>query len=117
MSLTIALAAVIAIAAIAGWLGFARASRLRGTTRLHSLPVYHAAYAAMWAALPALLFLAIWSPVQSRFVDQTVLASPEGRVLPAFDMQRESIMSEAREMASGKLDAGFNPESPSLVPR
>ncbi|MEO6582518.1 MAG: phosphate ABC transporter permease family protein, partial [Sphingomicrobium sp.] len=117
MSLTIALAAVLAIAAMAGWLGFARASRLRGTTRLHSLPVYHAAYAAMWAALPALLLLAVWSPVQSRFVDQAVMASPEGRVLPAFEMQRESILSEAREIASGERDAGFNPESASLVPR
>ncbi|WP_309660709.1 phosphate ABC transporter permease subunit PstC [Sphingomonas sp.] len=117
MSLTIALAAVLAIAAIAGWLGFSRAGRLRGTTRLHSLPIYHAAYAAMWAALPALLFLAVWSPVQSHFVDQAVLASPEGRTLPAFDMQRESIMSEAREIAGGERDSGFNPESPALVPR
>ena len=115
MSLTIALAAVLAIAAIAGWLGFSRASRLRGTSRLHSLPVYHAAYAALWAALPALLFLAVWSPVQSRFVDQAVLASPEGRALPAFEMQRELILSEAREIAQRRarrrvqsriLDAG-----------
>ncbi|MEO5611961.1 MAG: phosphate ABC transporter permease subunit PstC [Sphingomicrobium sp.] len=117
MSLTIALAAVLAVAAIAGWLGFSRASRLRGTTRLHSLPVYHAAYAAMWAALPALLLLAIWSPVQSRLVEQAVLASPEGRVLPAFDMQRESILSEAKGMASGDIESGFNPESSTLVPR
>ena len=117
MSLTIALAAVLAVAAIAGWLGFLRASRLRGSTRLHSLPVYHGAYAALWAALPALLFLAVWSPVQSRFVDQTVLAGPEGRALPAFEMQRESIMSEAREIASGKLETGFNPESAPLAPR
>jgi phosphate transport system permease protein len=117
MSLTIALAAVLAIAAVAGWLGFSRASRLRGNNRLHSLPVYHGAYAVLWAALPALLFLAVWSPVQSRFVDQAVLASPEGRALPAFEMQRESIMSEARVIASGQRDAGFNPESPTLVPR
>jgi phosphate transport system permease protein len=117
MSLTIALAAVLAIAAIAGWLGFSRARRLRGSTRLHSLPVYHGAYAALWAALPALLFLAAWSPVQSHFVDQAVLASPEGRALPAFDMQRESIMSEAREIASGERDTGFNPESAPLAPR
>jgi len=117
VSLTIALAAVLAIAAIAGWLGFSRASRLRGTAKLHSLPIYHAAYAAMWAALPALMFLAMWSPVQSRLVDQTVLESPEGRALPAFEMQRESILSEAREIASGQRDAGFNPESSTLVPR
>ncbi|MEO8175026.1 MAG: phosphate ABC transporter permease subunit PstC [Sphingomicrobium sp.] len=117
MNLTIALAAVVAITAIAAWLGFSRASRLRGSTRLHSLPVYHGAYAALWAALPALLFLAIWSPVQSQLVTQAVLATPEGRALPAFDMQRESILSEASEIAAGQRDAGFNPESAGLVPR
>ncbi|MEO7256668.1 MAG: phosphate ABC transporter permease subunit PstC, partial [Sphingomicrobium sp.] len=117
MSLTIALAAVVAIAAIAAWLGFARASRLRSAGRLHSLPVYHAAYATLWAALPALLVLAIWSPVQSQLVTQSVLATPEGRALPAFEMQRDSILSEARGIAAGQRDAGFNPESAGLVPR
>ncbi len=117
MNLTIALAAVLAIAAVAGWLGFSRAARLRTTGRLHSLPIYHGAYAALWAALPALLLLAVWAPVQSGLVDQAVLASPEGRALPAFDMQRESIMSETREIARGDRDAGFNPESSTLVPR
>src|SRR5688500_7591972 len=117
MSLTIALAAVLVIAAAAGWLGFSRAAALRSNGRLHSLPVYHGAYAAIWAALPALLLLAIWTPVQSNFVDQAVLASPEGRALPSFQMQRESILAEAREIARGDREAGFNPESTNLVPR
>jgi phosphate transport system permease protein len=117
MSLTLALVAVLLVALAAGWLAFARAGRLRAHGRLHSLPVYHGSYTALWAALPALLFLALWTPVQSRFVDQAVLASPEGRVLPAFDMQREAIMSEAREIADGQRDAGFNPESAPLAPR
>jgi phosphate transport system permease protein len=119
MSLAIALAAIIAIAAVAGWFGFTRASRLRasGGGRLHSLPVYHGAYAALWVALPALLLLAVWTPVQSNLVDQAVLASPEGRALPDFDMQRQTIMAEAREIARGDREAGFNPESSSLAPR
>jgi phosphate transport system permease protein len=117
MSLTIALAVVLAVAAAAGWLGFSRAAALRTRGRLHSLPVYHGAYAAIWAALPALLLLAVWAPVQSGLVDQAVLASPEGRALPAFDMQRETILSEARAMAHGEIEAGFNSESESLVPR
>ena len=122
MNLTIALAAVLAIAAIAAWVGFTRASRLRTAGsqnggRLHSLPVYHAAYAAIWAALPALLLLAVWMPVQSSFVEQSVLASPEGRALPDFDMMRETILAEAREIASGQREAGFNPESTTLAPR
>jgi phosphate transport system permease protein len=117
VNLTIALVAVLAVTAVAGWLGFSRASRLRGSKRLHSLPVYHGAYAALWAALPALLFLAVWSPVQSHFVEQAVLATPEGRALPVFDMQRESIMTEAREISSGAREIGFNPESAGLAPR
>ena len=122
MNLTIALAAVLAIAVVAAWIGYSRSTRLRTASlqsgaRLHSLPVYHGAYAAIWAALPALLLLALWTPVQSNFVDQAVLASPEGQALPSFQMQRESILSEAREIARGDREAGFNPESTTLVPR
>src|SRR3990170_4388673 len=123
MTLGIVLAAVVAIAVVAAWVGYSRATRLRTASRarnggrLHSLPVYHGAYAAIWAALPALLLLAVWMPVQTNLVDQAVLASPEGRALPAFDMQRETILAEAREIARGDREAGFNPESSTLVPR
>jgi phosphate transport system permease protein len=117
VSLTLALVAILIVALAAGWFGFVRARRLRTTTRLHSLPVYHGAYAALWAAIPALLLLAAWAPMQSQLVDQAVLASPEGKALPAFAMQRESIMSEAHEIADGEREQGFNPESSSLAPR
>ena len=118
MNLTIALAAVFLVAAAAGWLGFSRASRLRtaGTHRLHSLPVYHGVYAALWAAVPALLLLAIWAPVQTGLVEQAVLASPQGQALPDFDLQRDAILSEAREIARGQREAGFNPEATKIAP-
>ena len=117
MSLGLALVAILLVAAAAGWLGFARASRLRTASRLHSLPAYHGSYAALWAAIPALLILAAWTPIQSRLVNQAVLASPEGRALPSFEMQRETILSEAKEIAAGEREQGFNPESSSLAPR
>jgi phosphate transport system permease protein len=117
VSLGLALVAVLIVALGAGWYGFARARRLRSAERLHSLPVYHGAYALLWAAIPALLILAFWAPIQSRMVDQAVLASPEGRALPAFEMQRESIISEAKQIADGGLEQGFNPESSALAPR
>ena len=117
MTLGIALVAVLVVAMAAGWAGYARAGRMRLAGRLHSLPVYHGAYAALWAALPALLLLAVWTPVQSNLVEQAVLASPEGRALPAFDMLRETIISEAREIARGDREAGFNAESVTLAPR
>jgi phosphate transport system permease protein len=117
MSLGLALAAVLIIALTAGWLGYARARRMRAGTRLHSLPVYHGSYAALWAAIPALLILAAWAPVQHRLVNQAALSSPESRALPAFEMQREAILAEAREIAHGDREQGFNAESSTLAPR
>ena len=117
MSLGLALAAVLIIALTAGWLGYARARRMRAGSRLHSLPVYHGSYAALWAAIPALLILAAWAPVQNRLVNQAALSSPEGRALPAFEMQREAILAEAREIAHGDREQGFNAESSTLAPR
>ena len=117
MSLTIALVAILVIAAVAGLFARNRAKGLRGGgARLNSLPNYHAAYVALWAALPALLFLAIWTPVQGRLVDQAVRASPAAQSLPAFDMTRDTILAEARDLASGSIEAGFNPESAALAP-
>ena len=118
MSLFLALVAVLLIASVAAWLGYSRARQVRATSavRLHSLPAYHGAYAALWAALPALLLLAAWVPVQTGLVNQAVLSSPQGQALPDFDMQRESILIEAREIASGQREAGFNSESSELAP-
>ena len=117
MSLGLAFFAVLIVAFAAGWLGFSRARRLRDATRLHSLPAYHGSYALLWAAIPALLVLAAWAPIQSKLVTRDVLSSAEGRALPAFDMQREAILAEAREIAHGQREQGFNPESTTLAPR
>ena len=116
MSLGVALVAVFLIAAAAGWRAFVRARRMRSASRLHSLPAYHGAHAFLWAVVPALLFLAAWSPIQTRLVNQAVLASPQGQSLPDFDMQRETILVEAHDIAAGKIEQGFNPESSSLAP-
>jgi phosphate transport system permease protein len=117
MTLSISLVAVLVIAAAAGLFARNRVKGLRsGGARLNSLPNYHALYVGLWAALPAILFLAVWAPVQTGLVEQTVLASPVGQHLPAFDMARDTILGEAREIAAGEREAGFNPESSALAP-
>ena len=117
MTLGLALAAVLAITVVAGLFARSRASGLRGgSERLNSLPNYHGLYVALWAAIPALLFLAVWSPTQTMLVDNAVLASPAGQKLPEFDLAREMILAEAREIATGEREAGFNPESTDLAP-
>ena len=111
MTLSIALVAILVIAVAAGLFARDRASGLRGGgARLNSLPNYHAFYVALWAALPALLFLTTWAPLQTGLVEQSVLASPAGQQLPDFDMARDTILTEAREIATGEREAGFNAE-------
>jgi phosphate transport system permease protein len=117
MSLGLALVAVLIVALAAGGYGYLRAGRLRLSTRLHSLPSYHGAYAALWAAIPALLLIAAWAPIQSSLVDRAVLSSPEGQALPSFEMQRDAILSEAQEIADGDRDQGFDAQSASIAPR
>ncbi|MDP9085888.1 MAG: phosphate ABC transporter permease subunit PstC, partial [Pseudomonadota bacterium] len=121
MTLGLALIAVLLVAALAGAIAYRRAVALRTLrdqgSRLNSLPIYHAFYAILSATLPALLVLAAWSPVQSRLVDRAVLSSPDGRLLPDSDIQRESILGEAQDIASGKIESGFNPQSTVLAPK
>ena len=117
MSLTIALVAILVIAVVVGLFARNRATGLRGGgSRLNSLPNYHASFVGLNALIPALLFLAIWTPVQGTLVDNAVLASPAAEALPDFAMTRDTILAEARDIASGAIEAGFNPESTALAP-
>ncbi|MBA3576908.1 MAG: phosphate ABC transporter permease subunit PstC [Sphingomonas sp.] len=116
MSLTLALAAILLAAAAAAWIGYSRVRNLRSGTRLHSLPIYHAFYVALWTAVPALLLLAVWAPIQGQLVQSAVIATPQGQSLPDSGIQRESIIQEAREIAAGQRETGFNPQSSELAP-
>jgi len=84
--------------------------------RLHSVPAYHGWYVALWALVPALVFLAIWQFVAPGLVTDTVLSSPAAASLPADAMGRSAILEEARALASGELAGAFNPQSETLVP-
>lgn len=116
MTLGIALIVVLLVASAAGGIAFVRARRLRDGGRLHSLPIYHGIHAALWVLAPALLVLAAWAPMQTRLVDDAVLSSPEGKALPNFEMQRDTILDEARQIAHQEIEAGFNPESTTVAP-
>ena len=116
MSLTVALVAIMVIAVAAGLFARNRANGCAAARPLNSLPNYHARFVGLWALLPALLFLAIWTPIQGRLVDGAVLASPAAQSLPDFAMTRDTILAEARDIANGTIEAGFNPESTALAP-
>ena len=117
MTLGIAFVVVLLIASAVGGIAYVGAGRLRTGGRLHSLPIYHAIHSALWVLVPALLVLAAWSPMQTWLVNQAVLASPEAQSLPDLEMQRDTILAEARQIAHREIEAGFNPESTALAPR
>jgi len=104
--------------ALAGWLAArARAWGFRrgGNTRLAALPSYHGWYAALWIALPVLAFIALWSAISPALIDQAVLADPAAAELPAFDFQRDALMSQAHAAASGESAAVALPAAAPLV--
>ncbi len=85
-----------------------------GTT-LASLPTYHGWYVALWIAIPAILFAVVWNAIAPNLILQSVLASPEAAGLPDVDFQRNTILREARAVASGSAPAVFNQEAKGLI--
>lgn len=104
---------------LAGWLAArARAWAFRRESadgRLASLPTYHAWYVALWVFIPMALFIAVWSAVAPGLVTQSVLAHPAASDLPAFGFQRQTILNEARAVATGATQGVFNPQARELI--
>ncbi len=105
--------------ALIGWItGRARAAAFVSgkSGQLHSLPSYHGWYLALWAVIPPLLFLAVWSGISPAMVTNSVLASSASAGLPDDSFARAAILSEARAIASGLQDTAFQTQSEKLVP-
>ena len=104
---------------LAGWLaGRARAysfQRRAPGTRLAARPTYYGWYLAMWIAVPALVFALVYAIVSPGLITASVLADPAAANLPAFGLQRQTILSEARAVASGDAQAVFNPAAQTLI--
>lgn len=104
---------------LVGWLaarGKAAGLATPASRQLHSLPRYHGAYVALWAILPALMALTIWSSASPGLVRSAVMEDPAAQQLPTEVIDRDAILSEAAQMARGEVEAGFNPGSDALVP-
>ena len=118
--MSIALLLLLALGlALAGWLAArARAWTFRSGApqgRLAALPSYHGWYVALWVFVPTALFIATWSIIAPQLVTQSVLADPAASSLPAFGFERDTILNEARNVASGAATAIFREESRALV--
>ncbi len=115
---SLALLFLVAGLALVGWLSArarARALSHREGRRLHSLPSYHGWYVALWAAVPALLFLAVWSGIAPGLVVEQTVASIAPADLPATPMERSAMLGEIRGLAEGRIAGAFNPNADKYV--
>jgi phosphate transport system permease protein len=100
---------VIAAAVLAYSLGRRRALGAAGgdAHALHSLPAYYGFYAALWATIPALILLALWSAAQ----DQVITALVQSGLPPAVraDLTPGALgllMNDVKNLASGNITSG-----------
>jgi phosphate transport system permease protein len=89
--------------------------RAEPNARLAALPSYHAWYVALWVGVPVAFFAIAWNVIAPQLVVQSVLADPAAANLPAFGMQRETMLAEARAVASGHAQAVFNAGAQPLI--
>ena len=107
---------------LAAWLAarsrawaFQRSGDGTKSAKLHSLPTYHGWYVALWAAVPALLFAAVWTSASPALVIQRALTDPAAAALPAFGIDRDAMIGEAMNVARGQAFGVFNPAANALV--
>lgn len=118
MTSTALLVLVIGLGAVAWFFGRVKASGFanggeRG--KIHSLPNYHGWYVALWAVIPAAIFLAIWNIASPALITDAALTSPAAQQLPSDSFARGSILAEARSIANGNQEKAFNPLSQTMV--
>ena len=118
MSLGAIILLVLGLGFVAWLSARARAAAFAGPSRErpHSLPNYHGWYVALWAVVPALIFVAFWAFLSDRLVADAVLSSPQAAALPAIDMQRAAILAEARGLATGAIDSAHQAAASALAP-
>jgi phosphate transport system permease protein len=80
---------------------------------LHSRPIYHGAFAAIWVGVPAFVLVLLWLLFQETIIDRLLIASlPAAMIEDATPAQLRLIVSETRNVASGQL---FGEPSPEIV--
>jgi phosphate transport system permease protein len=98
--------AIVAFSLIAFYVG--RSSGLgfvsaHGVT-VHSRPIYHGAFAAVWVGLPALVLLVLWLLLQGSVVDRLILASLPPSLTEGSSVSQLSLyLSEIKNVAAGQI--------------
>jgi len=106
--------ALLAVSSVSYYLGWRRSISLaRGTVRnLHSLPGYHGLYTALWAAVPALLLLAVGAALKGPIVTRIVVADLPREIQSLPPERLNLAITDIRNLASGNI---VSRKSPAIV--
>ncbi len=103
--------ALLAVSSVSYYLGWRRSISLtRGTVRnLHSLPGYHGLYTALWAAVPALLLLAVGAALKGPVVTRIVVADLPREIQSLPPERLNLAITDIRNLASGNIASRKSP--------
>lgn len=97
---------------VAFFVGRSQAYAIAGNAPLHSRPVYHGAFVAIWVGLPAFILVLLWVALQGTVIDRLLLATlPEDMTANASSSQIALYLSEIKNVASGQI---FTEPSPAI---
>jgi phosphate transport system permease protein len=111
MHATTLLIVLLGLTTLAYYIGRKRAVVTAGgagrINRLHSLPSYYGFYAALWAAVPALLLMMLWSGIQDPVVTALVKSELPPNVVEGLSKgQLSLLLSDVKNLAQGNILSG-----------
>ncbi len=111
MHATTLLIVLLSLVALAYHVGRKRAvASAGGATQintLHSLPSYYGFYAALWAAVPALLLLMLWSGIEDSVVTALVESQLPAETVEGLSQgQMSLLLSDVKNLAQGHILSG-----------
>ena len=107
---------LLALGCASWWTARNRAQTLyTGRGSLKAMPNYHGWHMAICVLVPALAGWVVWNAIAPGLIHGAILADPAARGLPAMDMERDAIVSDAMNAARNGGFGAFRPEAVKLV--
>ncbi|MGB7949902.1 MAG: phosphate ABC transporter permease subunit PstC [Candidatus Binatia bacterium] len=74
--------------------------------KLHSLPGYYGLYAALWAAVPALLLFVVWGALEGSVITYIVQSQLPSEMREQSPERLNLILNDIRNLATGNITSG-----------
>jgi phosphate transport system permease protein len=101
----LAIIIVLLLAATSFVLGRGKARSLAGENQasLHSRPIYHGAYGAIWVAMAGIAAISLAAGLGASLIESQLMATIAEATPTASNIQRELVLSDAIALASGDI--------------